>query len=475
MRLAHSRLYYLVLYILLPALLLGAALQFLVRERWKDSAFQELETNAQALSDLASAYYASGSMNNILFSVNLDLSAKITGADVVVFDEDGIIILCSCSPTGCKHRGVTLNKEYYSWVISSGGVRDMAEVKNLYTQRRYLAAEPVYSRQSGEAVGIVMVSTPVNGVDGRLYFVSNAFVLTTLVILAAAMLAMNHYARRHGNPLQQMAKTATAFGHGDLDARVTLSGRYPKEVEELALSINNMAMSLQKSEYSRQEFVANVSHELKTPMTTISGYVDGVLDGTIPPEQERKYLQIVSDETKRLSRLVRSMLDISQLQSEGGIPDEKLGRFDTEECVGQVLIAFEPKITRKNIQVEVSMPEYPVYTIANQDYISQVVYNLVDNAVKFCPEGGRLGITVREGEKKQYISVSNNGPTIPEEELSLLFDRFHKIDKSRTRNSDGWGLGLYIVKTIVGLHGEDISVTSADGRTEFTFTLPLYN
>ena len=236
-----------------------------------------------------------------------------------------------------------------------------------------------------------------------------------------------------------------------------------------------MACSLQKSEYRRQEFVANVSHELKTPMTTISGYVDGMLDKTIPEDKWPHYLQIVSDETKRLSRLVRSMLDISQLQSEGGIPDEKKIHFDLEDCCGSVLITFEKKIEDKGLNVEVDMPEHPVYTFANEDYITQVIYNLIDNAVKFCPTGKTLGLKIREGGAKVYVSVSNEGDTIPPEELPLVFDRFHKLDKSRSQNRDGWGLGLYIVKTIVCSHGENISVTSRDGKTEFTFTLPLVN
>ena len=219
--------------------------------------------------------------------------------------------------------------------------------------------------------------------------------------------------------------------------------------------------------------MANVSHELKTPMTTNGGYIDGILDGTIPPEKSRQYMRIVSEETKRLSRLVRSMLDISQLQGEGGIPQEKTSRFDMEECAGQMLITFEQKILSKDINVEVDMPEYPVYTVANRDYISQVIYNLLDNAVKFCPKEGTLSLKIRTDDNKIYLSIGNDGETIPPEELSLLFDRFHKIDKSRTANRDGWGLGLYIVKTIIGLHGEDISVTSVNGVTTFTFTLPL--
>ena len=169
------------------------------------------------------------------------------------------------------------------------------------------------------------------------------------------------------------------------------------------------------------------------------------------------------------------MLDISRLQDQGGIPEEKKSQFDLEECAGQVLITFEQKILQKGVNVDVSMPEHPVYTMANRDYVTQVIYNLLDNAVKFCPEGGVLGVRIREGGGKAYVSISNQGDTIPAEELPLVFDRFHKLDKSRMQNRDGWGLGLYIVKTIICSHGENISVSSREGKTEFTFTLPLVN
>ena len=297
--------------------------------------------------------------------------------------------------------------------------------------------------------------------------------VSVLVVLVAVVI-MTVYARKSSNPLRDMAKTAAAFGHGNLKARAQVPEDAPEEIRDLALAFNNMAHSLEKIEYGRKEFVANVSHELKTPMTTIGGFVDGILDGTIPPQQQKKYLQIVSDETKRLNRLVRSMLDISQMQ-DGIVPEEKKSRFDITECAGQVLVTFEDKINSKALDVQVNFPAHPVITYACRDYITQVIYNLVDNAVKFCPENGCLGVSVREGSQKVFISISNNGQTIPAQELPLLFERFHKLDKSRSQNRDGWGLGLYIVKTLVCAHGEDISVSSAEGNTEFTFTLPLAN
>jgi signal transduction histidine kinase len=168
------------------------------------------------------------------------------------------------------------------------------------------------------------------------------------------------------------------------------------------------------------------------------------------------------------------MLDISRLQDQP-IPEDQKMHFDLEEAAGQVLITFEQKIVAKNLDVDVDFPEHPVFTFAGKDYVTQVIYNLIDNAVKFCPQGGVLGIRIRESDNKAYVSVSNQGQTIPPEELPLVFDRFHKIDKRRSQNRDGWGLGLYIVKTIVCSHGENISVTSRDGKTEFTFTMPLVN
>ena len=456
-------------------LVLGLAIRSITIKNMTNSAFRDLENSSLVLSQLASAYYADGAMVNMQFIINLDLTSKVSGVDVLICNEEGRIILCSDSPTGCIHQSYHFAESYLQQVRRSGHFSQVSLLKHIYSETRYVSARPIYSSASGEVVGYVVVSTPISEASKMATQVANFFLIGLSVVTVLTAMMMVFLASRQSGPLREMAKAARSFGHGDLDARVHLHGQHPEEIRELALAFNNMASSLQKSEYSRQEFVANVSHELKTPMTTIGGYIDGILDGTIPPEKSRHYMHIVSAETKRLSRLVRSMLDISQLQGEGGIPQEKMSRFDMEECAGQMLITFEQKILAKELDVQVDFPEYPVYTVANRDYISQVIYNLLDNAVKFCPTGGTLQLALEVSDSKIFVSVGNDGETIPAEELSLLFDRFHKIDKSRTENRDGWGLGLYIVKTIIGLHGEDISVTSIDGVTKFTFTLPLVN
>ena len=476
MRSTFSRTFFPAALLLLTALLLvGASFQMLVRDYLNDQALSSLKNDGEAISQLASAYYTDGSVTRRDFLVNLSVAANISEADAVIFDREGRLILCSDAPFGCEHQGWQLSKSYVKKVMQKGIARDTGIFSGLYSNVRYVVSVPIRDARSGTGVGIVMVSRSMASTNSILDRLQDIFLLVSLLAVVVAMVVMSIFARRHSKPLRLMAKTAVAFGHGDLKARVPLSDRYAQEVEELALAFNNMADSLEKSEYQRQEFVANVSHELKTPMTTIGGYVDGVLDGTIPQEKHRQSLQVVSDEIKRLSRLVRSMLDISRLQDQGGIPEEKKSRFDLTESVGQVLITFEQKILSKELEVQVEMPEHTVDVFACRDHILQVIYNLLDNAVKFCPQGGLLGIRITEGGGKAYVSIRNSGQTIPAQELPLVFDRFHKTDKSRSQNRDGWGLGLYIVKTIICSHGEDISVTSGGDVTEFTFTLPLMN
>ena len=476
MKSSFGRVFYAAALILLLALtMLGVSFQQLVKNYLTESTFSRLDQDAEVLSHLASSYAAGEDTSSQDFLLSLDVASRLTDTDIIICNAEGKVVLCSDSPFVCKHLKLQINSDYLEKVSSAGVDRTTGVIRGLYDDSRFLTAMPIQDETEGSLLGLVMVSVPTADTTAVLKKLANLYLNTAFVVVLLSALAALAYADRSSRPLREMAKAANDFGHGNLEARVRVEDSYSEETRDLAVAFNNMASSLQKSEYQRQEFVANVSHELKTPMTTISGYVDGILDGTIPPERQNHYLQIVSDETKRLSRLVRSMLDISQLQDEKGMPDEKKMNFDMEECAGLALVNFEKKINDKHINVQVDMPEHPVYTFANQDAVTQVVYNLVDNAVKFCPEGGTLGLTIKEGGGKAYVSVSNDGETIPAEELPLVFDRFHKLDKSRSKNRDGWGLGLYIVKTIVCSHGENISVTSRDGKTEFTFTMPLAN
>ena len=383
--------------LLLALLLLGASFQYLVEDFLLDRTISDLQQDAQIIADLAAAYSIDGSLTSPAFRLNLDVASKISDADAVICSVRGEVLLCSDALFGCEHQGMFIDDEaYLNQVIVSGCDVATGIIEGLYTEPRHVVSMPIVSSDNRILSGIVIVSTPTASTTALMQRISNIFLSAALIVVLLAVLAVSLFARGQSRPLKDLSKAAYDFGHGDLNARVRLSGDYSEEMEELALSFNNMASLLQKSEYQRQEFVANVSHELKTPMTTIAGYIDGILDGTIPESRHSYYLQIVSDETKRLSRLVRSMLDISRLQDQP-IPDDKKMHFDLEEVAGQVLITFEQKIVGKNLDVDVSFPEHPVYTFAGKDYVTQVIYNLIDNAVKFCPEGGTLGLKIKIG------------------------------------------------------------------------------
>ena len=270
-------------------------------------------------------------------------------------------------------------------------------------------------------------------------------------------------------PLRQMSTAAKQFGKGDFSVRVSATGN--DEINELATAFNNMAESLSASETTRKSFVANVSHELKTPMTTITGFIDGILDGTIPPEKQNHYLHIVSDEIKRLSRLVRSMLNLSRIDS--GELKLNYQTFDLLDVLVNVIITFEQEIDRKGIDIKGLDMITPKSVYGDKDLLHQVVYNLVENAVKFTNDGGYIEFNIIESLERFDFMIKNSGMGIGASEIEHVFERFYKTDKSRSKDKKGLGLGLYLVRSIIRLHGGDISAKSNVGEyTEFDFYIP---
>ena len=206
-------------------------------------------------------------------------------------------------------------------------------------------------------------------------------------------------------------------------------------------------------------------------MTTITGFVDGVLDGTIPPEKQRYYMKIVSDEVKRLSRLVRSMLDLSRIDA--GELKLNRSRVNLTELVGNVLVSSEQRIEKKHLRIT-GMEDCEDYAIlGDYDLMGQVLYNLLDNAIKFTNEGGEIQIHLSRNSGRIYCAIRNTGDGIPPEEMPQIFERFYKSDRSRSLDKNGMGLGLYIVKTVINLHQGEITVRSVAGEyTEFSFWVP---
>jgi len=462
----------LMLCILLAATILLGLAFWVVFDRY---AARKQETSLQSTADTVASltqFYSSPASMYLDWDFRLNLSAA-SGAsenDVLLCTTDGQVFLCAQDVQDCEHIGRTLGASAVEKITKQGSASIDDAATLLYGEKRLAVASAAYS-SDGTFMCIVVASMKRADLSALTGGTLRLFILTALAVFLVALLAMPYLTRRETKPIKDMAAAARQLAHGNLSVRVP-TGYQNEEMEELAVAFNNMAASVQNSETIRQEFVANVSHELKTPMTTIAGYLDGMLDGTIPPEKQRAYMELVSTEVRRLSRLVRNMLDVARLKDQG-IPPEKLTDFDICEEASQALLSFEQRINQKHLNVDIDMPEFGLTVHAFADAVSQVIYNLLDNAVKFIDDGGTLSVHARQQGGKAVVSIANTGPTIDPAELPLIFDRFHKTDKSRSTDRDGVGLGLYIVKTIVLAHGEDIYVTSRDGKTEFTFTMPL--
>ena len=302
----------------------------------------------------------------------------------------------------------------------------------------------------------------------------DAIVTTTLMssicVMIAALIAIYFITDKITGPLKDMRNAARSFAAGDFTIRVPVRGR--DEVAELATAFNNMANSLESAEKMRNSFMANVSHDLRTPMTTIAGFIDGILDGAIPTEKQSHYLNIIAAEVKRLSRLVSQLLDISRI--EAGDRKFNMQPFDACEMARQILISFEQKIDGKHLVVEFDSDSENMYANADRDAIYQIFYNIFENAVKFSKDGGELliGINYTADREKIMVTVYNEGQGIKPDDLPYVFERFYKGDKSRGLDKTGVGLGMYITKTIIDAHNEKISVDSEYGKyCRFSFTL----
>ena len=410
-------------------------------------------------------------LDDLNLSMGLAWIAGASGFDFLVTDTSGII--SSCSDMDFRYLGMIIPENILNLAAAEEGVILASNLGHIYSERRQVACAPISARINGEShiFGYVFVSSEMEEFRQGWRQFTGVFSLIAVSVMAFTYVISFITTKKMAVPLAEMASAARRFERGDFSTRVEDPGR-SDEISRLTHAFNSMADSLESSETLRREFIANISHELKTPMTIIAGFADGILDGTVPVEDEKRYLGVISAETRRLSRLISSMLEMSKLQS---IDSDAILRnsFDISEIVLLSLFSLEAKIEDKHLDVETSLPEDQIMTRGDKDSITQVLYNLIDNAVKFSVAGGVIGISLWKQGERVYVSVENGGETIPPDELPDIFNRFHKIDKSRGINRDGVGLGLYIVKTILDSHNEDIFVTSADGVTKFMFTLSL--
>lgn len=408
----------------------------------------------------------SGDDVNAVLSIICENSDDVT---LLVANSDGQILTAVGRDKDEIDVNETIPVELMNEINSDREILEDSQIYDVFSSPRYIHALPIHD--GGQICGTVFVCASSMMLADLLEVIIKAIVISIFWVLLAALVAVYIVTERVISPLKEISLAAKSFAAGKFDVRVPVRGR--DEVAELAIAINNMAESLDNYDNMRNTFISNVSHDLRTPMTSISGFVDGILDGVIPPEKHEYYLSIVSSEVKRLSRLVTTLLDLSRIQA--GDRKFTMSAFDICEMGRQILISFEAKLVEKRLDVEFDVDEDSIFVSADRDAVYQVFYNLCDNGVKFASEGGRFMISIKhQKNKKVVVSVYNEGQGISAADLPYVFERFYKSDKSRGLNKTGVGLGLFISKTIIEAHKEKIWVESEfEKDCRFNFTLPL--
>lgn len=454
-------------------IILGGVLLMFISKYWEDEKHNLLKTNATAISNLISNN--SKAINNNLFIIDNNLISGFMSifssnidADIFITNSQGKTLLCS-EGTQCKHFSSDIPDD----IINAALQGEYTGTTNLgiYDQDFYIVAVPIImkTRDGSAPLGVVFTATDTGYITAFRDDVLNMLILASMLAFGISLFIMWFLSYTLVKPLKEMSVAAKMFAKGDFSKRVPV--RSNDEIGQLAMSFNEMAASLSISEETRRSFIANVSHELKTPMTTISGFIDGILDGTVPESKRMHYLKIVSSEIKRLSRLITTMLNLSRIDS--GSLKLNYQHFDLTATVFRALLSFETKIEEKHIRISGLENAKQLYVDGDPDMLHQVIYNLIENAVKFTNENGYIDINLSHHKGNSIVSIKNSGQGISKNDLKFVFDKFYKTDKSRSQDKNGMGLGLYIVQTIIKLHNGNITVKSVEGEyCIFEFYIP---
>ncbi|MBO7197057.1 MAG: HAMP domain-containing histidine kinase [Clostridia bacterium] len=466
--------------ILISFLILSSIITSLVR----NYAFSDTEQRLNKESTIIVELIKSGGINKVEDEV-LEIAEVIepmvnlnSDYEVLITDANGKILLSTAHADGVDSKLAINITEGFGVVDLSVFERRTDDDGEKFIYNGHVGGSledqyMVYAKAVGNDGGVecyVMTLASTNRENNFVSITRRVVINSSIGVMLAAVIAAYFITDRIVRPLKRMTAAAKKFAKGDFSVRVSVSNRND-EVSELGLAFNNMADSLESLEKMRNSFLANISHDLRTPMTTISGFIDGINSGAIPPEKHEYYLGIISAEVHRLSRLVSQLLDVSRLES--GERKFNYTDFDIAEVARIILISFEQKIEDKRLDVEFDAEYDGMYAHADKDAIHQVLYNLCHNAIKFAKDEGKFRIKIsRITDTKLKVAVYNQGQSLSEEDRRLVFDRFYKTDKSRGLDKTGVGLGLYICKTIIDAHGETVGVESYEGDgCEFWFTV----
>ena len=398
-------------------------------------------------------------------NTKLEIIGESAEAYLFFTDEEGRVLIASNPEmVGTDIVGPELMKK----VAGDQPYHTLSTLDGVLTEKSYVSVRHMQDAQGNNSGYLFLCSSGARLTDFKEEFWSNFFFSACIMLLCASVLT-SFLMRKLTDPLQKITDAAQRFGGGDFSVRVEgVEGE--GEVVDLARTFNQMAENIQSNDNSRGQFMGNIAHELRTPMTTIKGFIDGMLDGTIPPEENQRYLAIVSQETGRLARLVQNMLDITKLEA-GEVPIHAKN-YDLWQTVTDVVLSDEQRIEDGKIDIQ-GLGGPPLMICADPDFVHQVVYNIVDNAIKFTPAGGVISFAAEKHGSMVEVRIENTGAGIAPEALPFVFERFYKEDRSRGMNTRGSGLGLHICKILINLSGGQIHAESEEGKwCRFVFTLP---
>lgn len=391
-------------------------------------------------------------------------------SNIVLFSSDGRVLYENAPDE--FFDSLKISSAVMDEIKNGSGDPTLSDLGGFFQNRRFNYIYPV-EEASGEnttTIGYIVLSSSASGMSQVFEQIIKVIIIASLWVFLAAIIIVYFITDRITTPIKQISKAVKQYARGNFDVRIPVSGE--DEIATLAEAFNNMASDLSKLEKTRNTFFSSVSHDLKTPMTSIQGFIEGILDGTIPEEKQSYYLGIVLDEVKRLTRLVNSLLDVTRMQS--GSVKLNPTSFDICEMARLILISFEEKIDSLKLNIEFNCDDDPSNVYADKDAIHQVLYNIISNALKFTPASGtiKIDITKDKANDKYTVSVYNTGIGMKKDELPFVFDSFYKADSSRGLDKAGTGLGMFIAKSKIEAHGEKIGVESEyEKYCRFYFTL----
>lgn len=410
--------------------------------------------------------YVVGDIDISKVEEDLNVVDRLINASIWVVSTNGRIYIQSRN-IGQNMTGIILNKSDIKNILEGDTV-----IRRGYFGGRF--AEPVLTvglplKITGKIQGAIFMHAPIVEMRKTLKDIFFIMLIAISASIIVAFLMISYTAKKISDPLKEMSIATKKMAKGDFTTKIKVVD--DNEIGDLSKSFNVMSSELGRVDNARREFVSNVSHELRSPLSTIQGYIDGVVDGTIPQEKANSYLQIAQQETRRMARLISELLNITKMES-GKFP-LNISDFDVNELIRLTIIKMESRIDEKSLMVKVDFDSERNIVEADKDKIEEVITNLIDNAIKFSYNNGYIHVITEKNDGKLYLKIQNKGKIIPEGDLPHIWDRFYKTDKSRSGN-EGAGLGLYIVKTIINQHNEDIWVESSEDKgTIFTFTLKL--